>query len=721
MANEKLTVGELVYKISGDLDNLKTELKKADTEIGKLKESMEKTSKTTGGMLANFNLLKAAVVGFVSGALVRGTIEIAKSGAELDSLSQSFQRLSGEMGLSSNEILSTLQEMSAGTIANRDLVVSANRAMVLGVAKDIDEFSTLMQVARIRAADMGITTTQAFDNIVTGIGRGSPLILDNLGIIVKQQEAYEKYAASLGKTAEQLTANEQREALKFAVMDDARRQIENVGEVTLSYAERMQQASAWAQNLRDRIGLALLPAMEVLVSNMIDTNATSEETAANMNVLGREFYRVANILVVVGRSFKTLGGVVRIAFNGIQNTFIAGAQVILSGARAVAVALDKDTTLIDDAMISLADSFDKNLDDISDAFGDMEENGEKFNHALSQALNPDEYKGISAEMVDQMKAINNSLGEEEGIAGAADDAAEKIEAFQGKLVSLVSSASDARAKLEGELTDAFKKFGDSLGSNVNETVQSLAQIVIGAEDKIKELKKQLRDTDDADERRSIKDQIKEQQDILKTREDFEERQAARITAIREKLTEAGIDAEKAGLDSVLNLRTLEEQIEEDRRIASLNEFQRFEEEQAKKLLLLTDSFITETSLLQEKIETQKSYEADLTAYLQSEDSKRLENTDAWATQTIAKYKQVADSLQNLLSTQARIQNLQVGSISPIPTQSVPQSAPQSGTTTNNTTNNNVTAPVTINGQAVQNLSAKEISAILGFELNKFIR
>jgi len=137
--------------------------------------------------------------------------------------------------------------------------------------------------------------------------------------------------------------------------------------------------------------------------------------------------------------------------------------------------------------------------------------------------------------------------------------------------------------------------------------------VIGAEDKIKELKDQLKDTDDSDTRSDIRDQIKKQEEILKAREDFEERQAERIIAIRTKLEEAGIDATKAGLDSLLNVRTLEEQIEEERRLASLDEFTRFEEQQSRKLILLTDAFITETTLLQEKIATQKSYEADLTA------------------------------------------------------------------------------------------------------------
>ena len=35
---------------------------------------------------------------------------------------------------------------------------------------------------QVRGRAMGLSTTQAFGDIVTGIGRMSPLILDNLGI-----------------------------------------------------------------------------------------------------------------------------------------------------------------------------------------------------------------------------------------------------------------------------------------------------------------------------------------------------------------------------------------------------------------------------------------------------------------------------------------------------------------------------------------------------------
>lgn len=41
----------------------------------------------------------------------------------------------------------------------------------------------LLQVAVVRGQAMGLSAEQAFNDIVTGIGRMSPMILDNLGIV----------------------------------------------------------------------------------------------------------------------------------------------------------------------------------------------------------------------------------------------------------------------------------------------------------------------------------------------------------------------------------------------------------------------------------------------------------------------------------------------------------------------------------------------------------
>jgi hypothetical protein len=68
---------------------------------------------------------------------------------------------------------------------------------------------------------MGISATQAFNDIVTGLGRMSPLILDNLGITVDLEATMKRYAETLGKTSDALTDTERKQALVNAVIESS--------------------------------------------------------------------------------------------------------------------------------------------------------------------------------------------------------------------------------------------------------------------------------------------------------------------------------------------------------------------------------------------------------------------------------------------------------------------------------------------------------------------
>lgn len=132
-------------------------------------------------------------------------------------------------------------------------MLSANKAMSLGVAKNTNDFTTLMDIARIKAKNMGITTTQAYNDIVTGLGRGSAMILDNLGITVNAAQANEEYAKSIGKTVNQLTDAEKKQALVNKVVSDGKKELEAMGEVMLTDPEKRQKLIAQITNMKDRI------------------------------------------------------------------------------------------------------------------------------------------------------------------------------------------------------------------------------------------------------------------------------------------------------------------------------------------------------------------------------------------------------------------------------------------------------------------------------------
>lgn len=197
--------------------------------------------------------------GAALGLLTKGVKDLTSSAANTKEAHQAMDRLAKTMNMDWEKILSWLQKASKGTVANYDLILAANKAMSLGVTKNTSDFSTLMEIARVKAKNMWSTTTQAFNDIVTGLGRGSAPILDNLGIIVNATEANEEYAKSIGKTAKELTDAEKKQALINKVVADGKKQMQEMGDVALSETEWSAKLEAQLKNLSDTIGTALIP------------------------------------------------------------------------------------------------------------------------------------------------------------------------------------------------------------------------------------------------------------------------------------------------------------------------------------------------------------------------------------------------------------------------------------------------------------------------------
>lgn len=164
--------------------------------------------------------------GLGAGAMIGGAAylggmayDLGEMGANIEAVRFSYERLASQIGIDSADLLTALQDASGGTIAEYDLMLAANRAMRFGVADNIGELVSIMQYAKGSAREFGSDTTSAFDDLVTGIGRNSALILDNVGITLPQiNEAYAAYAETIGKTVEDLTDLEKKQGLVNAVM-----------------------------------------------------------------------------------------------------------------------------------------------------------------------------------------------------------------------------------------------------------------------------------------------------------------------------------------------------------------------------------------------------------------------------------------------------------------------------------------------------------------------
>ena len=188
--------------------------------------------------------------------------------ADIEPVKNAFESLSESVWESSEIMLKELKKSSKWAVSEYDLMLSANRALKLWVTKNTEDMTDLMKIARLYGQQMGQDVTQSFNDIVTWLWRWSPMILDNLWIIIDSEKAYEDYAASIWKTKWELTKQEKTQALVNATLVEWRKALEEFWEPAQTMAERFAElknslADTWA-----RIWEALLPVIQKLLETI---------------------------------------------------------------------------------------------------------------------------------------------------------------------------------------------------------------------------------------------------------------------------------------------------------------------------------------------------------------------------------------------------------------------------------------------------------------------
>lgn len=269
MANEQI-VAEIILKALMDgaskatFDNAADGLKK-----------VEGASEKTGFSLTD---VKSAIDMTIGGLrqlaqVAQGAIEFAQLGAQAEQTEINFARLSERLGLT-GDYLQRLRAASNGTVDDLKLMQGVS-VLTAGATGELESamagaYPTLLEYAKAAAAlnpQLG-DVDYMLNSIAVGIKRGSPLILDNLGIVVKVEEANKNYAATLGKTVEELTGAEKQMALLNGVLGAGKVLVDQVGGSTKSLTDSFAQAKTATSNLKDEVAILwneLLAASDAMV------------------------------------------------------------------------------------------------------------------------------------------------------------------------------------------------------------------------------------------------------------------------------------------------------------------------------------------------------------------------------------------------------------------------------------------------------------------------
>lgn len=231
----------------------------------------------TSRISRSFRRIATIAAGVLTRDLVRGFVSATREGAmlagQVQTLQAAFTRFTQAAGVE-DMTLNKLRLAVRGTVGDVGLLTAANNAMALGlpVNRLNDLFSAAMSVGHA----MGRTTLQAVNDVATGIGRQSRLILDNLGIIVNAEFAQKQYAATLGKVASELTEQERKQAFVGAAMKKLMEKAVLLEGTTSDLQVSYEQWGAAVENLKRKLGEIFLPILVDVTNALLGIISTTQ-------------------------------------------------------------------------------------------------------------------------------------------------------------------------------------------------------------------------------------------------------------------------------------------------------------------------------------------------------------------------------------------------------------------------------------------------------------
>ena len=134
----------------------------------------------------------------------------------MKTLKEGLEELGAQSGRTLSVMAEGLREVTGGAISAEE----AMRGAALGVSGGFggEQLEGLAKIAKGASITLGRSLPDAFDRLTRGAIKLEPEILDELGIMVRLDDAVENYAAQIGKAAGALTQMERRQAFMNAIL-----------------------------------------------------------------------------------------------------------------------------------------------------------------------------------------------------------------------------------------------------------------------------------------------------------------------------------------------------------------------------------------------------------------------------------------------------------------------------------------------------------------------
>ena len=195
-----------------------------------------------GVFTGNLATKVAETIGSWAKSMANFATESARAGLEMAETADGVTKAFKDMD--QPDLLANLRKATKGTVNDVQLMTAAVQAKDFRIP--LEDLGKYLQFAQLKAQQTGQSVDYMTNSIVTGLGRKSPLILDNLGISAAEISEKTKETGDFMKAVAEIVDN----------------QLAAAGETYISAADRAAQKTTELENAQRKLGEELLPLKE---------------------------------------------------------------------------------------------------------------------------------------------------------------------------------------------------------------------------------------------------------------------------------------------------------------------------------------------------------------------------------------------------------------------------------------------------------------------------
>ena len=254
-------LGKQLDAVSGSAHSADRRLKGASRQSSSGTKNFSKMAQgITGGLVPAYAVLASTLFA------VSAAFNFLKSAGQLRTLQAGQLAYSSATGIGMRTLTNDIQAAADGMLTFQDAAQAASIGVSSGLS--VSQLERMGKAAKDVSIVLGRDVTDSFNRLVRGATKAEPELLDELGIILRLDDAAERYRQQTGQLGKELSTFERQQAVTNFVLEEAEKKYGGILDIVKvtpnAYAQLGKAFDDILNKVKDVIGKGLEPLARIL-------------------------------------------------------------------------------------------------------------------------------------------------------------------------------------------------------------------------------------------------------------------------------------------------------------------------------------------------------------------------------------------------------------------------------------------------------------------------